>query len=59
MSRQIKMTMFGGFAAAVTLALVMTGAAPKAQTPHVMASLNDAKWDRRPRSSLPGRKSPC
>jgi quercetin dioxygenase-like cupin family protein len=53
MSRQIKMTMLGGFATAVTLALVMTGAT-KAQTAYVMASLNDAKWGPAPPLVPPG-----
>jgi quercetin dioxygenase-like cupin family protein len=53
MSRQIKMTLLGGFATAVTLALVMTGAT-KAQTAHVMASLNDAKWGPAPPLVPPG-----
>jgi quercetin dioxygenase-like cupin family protein len=52
MSTHLRMTTIGGFAA--VLALVMIGATAIAQAPHVMATLNDAKWGPAPPFVAPG-----
>ena len=51
MSKHLRMTVFGGFAVVLIL---LIGASAIAQSPHVMANINDAKWGPAPPFVAPG-----